>query len=637
MKYIYRFLLGVLLVSCMTSCSYLDIVPDERPTEDDAMEDFEAARRYLYSCYSFIPNPKTYQYELEYSGDEIISTLDTFLFSVFKRGNYTPSNTVISHWTTFYAGIRQCYMFLNNLDRVSNWPDEQTKTDYASQAKALIAYYHFRLCREYGPIILLRELGDLGTAVEDFAARSSYDECADFICQTLEEAAKGLPEVRSGREYGLFTSTSAYALIAEMRLFAASPLYNGNSEFYSDFRDKNGNPLISLEYDPNKWAVAKAAYEKAIQVARDNGYALYTNTSYNIGNSEPVDPTQHCLRYNLLEMGNSEIIMCDCRTEGKYDIQNASLPNAEPAAFGSHGPTLTMLDRFYTNNGLPIEVDPAFDMDGKMSIVTIDKEHANIGDEGKETLKQNLDREPRFYAWIAFQNGFYEVRSEPTGAYYTDESYQKYSDDKKSKLVCNFLIGGNSARGKTTASIRNTNYSWTCYLNKKGVNPGYAVTSQTQYPIQYPHVLIRLAGLYLGYAETCVETGDLETAKKYLNMVRQRAGIPTVEESWERIAQLPLTQDRLREIVRQERGIELYLEGYHVWDIRRWKVADKYLGIKDMALNTVATTMEEMVQMEETPYENKFVTPKNYLLPIPQDEINKNPNLIQNPGYDAAE
>lgn len=84
------------------------------------------------------------------------------------------------------------------------------------------------------------------------------------------------------------------------------------------------------------------------------------------------------------------------------------------------------------------------------------------------------------------------------------------------------------------------------------------MTTSLQTPYFYPWPVIRLADLYLGYAEACVEVNDLETAKTYLNKVRERAGIPDVETSWSGIA--ALTQDKMRDIVRQERMVELYLE-----------------------------------------------------------------------------
>ena len=638
MKYLYRISLFILFIASIISCDYLDIVPDERPTDEEAMKDYEAARRYLYSCYSYLPRANNLSDNMELlTADELISTTDNFKFFDFMRGNYTPSNPILSHWTQFYNGIRHCYLFLENIDRVSNWPSADVKLDFESQGKFLIAYYHYRLCREYGPIILLDRIGDLGTPVGEYKARSSYDACVEFICETLEEAAEGLPATRSGRDYGLFTSTAAYALSAKMRLFAASPLYNGNSEYYSDFKDADGNPLIAINYDSQKWETAKAALKKAIDFAHSNGYNLYRNTTYNEGNLEPLDPTQHCLRNIMIEAGNPEIIMADCRSEYYWDVQNASFPYSRNVTFSSHGPSLTMLDRFYTKNGLPINVDPEFDFVGKHDIVVVDEEHRQVAEIGQQTLKMNLDREPRFYAWVGFQGGFYELKSESSGEFSKDLSYQKYSDSEKSKLVCNFLIGGNCSRGKTVSSIRSSDYSVTGYLNKKGANPAYALSNSGRIPPQYPWALLRMADLYLCYAEACVETNDLDEAKKYLNYVRERAGIPTVEKSWEQIAGQILTQELMRDIVRQERLIELYFEGHQFWDVRRWKIAEQYIGLRGKGFNTMATTMEEFVELYDIPYERHFSSPKNYLMPIPQDEINKNPNLIQNIGYDTAE
>ena len=135
----------------------------------------------------------------------------------------------------------------------------------------------------------------------------------------------------------------------------------------------------------------------------------------------------------------------------------------------------------------------------------------------------------------------------------------------------------------------------------------------------------------MAYAEACVETGDLETAKTYLNRVRERAGIPTVETSWNGVA--VLDQAKLRQIVRQERQIELYLENQNFWDMRRWLLAEKAFGKKAQGLNIEATNIDDFARLKEIAFERKFASPKNYLLPIPGQDINRNPKLVNNPGY----
>lgn len=94
-----------------------------------------------------------------------------------------------------------------------------------------------------------------------------------------------------------------------------------------------------------------------------------------------------------------------------------------------------------------------------------------------------------------------------------------------------------------------------------------------------------------------------------------------------------MTQDKLRDIVRQERMIEFYLENQNFWDMRRWKLAEKYFNNKAQGMNIEAATLEEYAKTEEVIFERKFESPTQYLLPIPISDVNKNENLVQNPGY----
>ena len=130
-------------------------------------------------------------------------------------------------------------------------------------------------------------------------------------------------------------------------------------------------------------------------------------------------------------------------------------------------------------------------------------------------------------------------------------------------------------RGKRT----DQEYSISGFGNKKGVVP-----SAEWNVIEYPFPLFRLAELYLNYAEALVELDRLSEAKVYLDKVRERAGIPSVDEAWDKYSTNPgyqNTQEGMREIVRAERMNELYLEGHKFFDIRRWKIAEQHCGMPD--------------------------------------------------------
>lgn len=639
--YIYLLLLSVMIGA--SSCNYLDVVPDEIDTEEDAFSDYSAVLNYLYSCYSYLPESRSGTSSLDLmTGDEVVTAFEHETFASFPKGNYSSSNTVISYWNTFFNGLRQCYLFLDNVDTVQD-PDftDELRTDFKAQVKFLIAYYHYMLIRCYGPVIIITGVEDVNQSSENYKSRTPLDDCVEFVCNLFDEAAADLPEVRSdASEFGLATSVAAKALKAKMLLYAASPLFNygGGSpsaemkSYYESLKNNDGTALMPLSYDANKWTECQTAMKEAIEAAESAGFSLYDTDDYSEdGNESPEDPYQHRLRWNIMDYstdgGNSEVIYADSRSEGYYGIQNKSMPFCSGCAWNGIAPTWAMLNRFYTRNGLPWNEDPETKGLDPLEIVTVDDAHADEAAVGEQTLQFNLNREPRFYAWVAFQGGYYEVTSASTlGAYASDPTY----DSEKRRLVCDFVLGGNCSRG-TTSSSRTNNYSPSGYLNKKGVSPDYSMTTSLQTPYFYPWPVIRLADLYLGYAEACVEVNDLETAKTYLNKVRERAGIPDVETSWSGVA--ALTQDKMRDIVRQERMVELYLENQNFWDMRRWLLAEDYFNTKAQGLNIDATSLAKFATLTEIDFERKFTSPTNYLLPIPNSDLNTNENLVNNPGY----
>ena len=635
------FLLSV--VTGISSCNYLDVVPDEIDTEEDAFSDYSAVLNYLYSCYSYLPESRSGTSSLDLmTGDEVVTAFEHETFASFPKGNYSSSNTVISYWNTFFNGLRQCYLFLENVDSVQD-PDftDALRTDFKAQVKFLIAYYHYMLIRCYGPVIIITGVEDVNQSAEIYKSRTSLDECVDFVCDMFDEAAADLPSVRSdASEFGLATSVAAKALKAKMLLYAASPLFNyggGNpsaemKSYYEALKNNDGTALMPLSYDANKWTECQTAMKEAIEAAESAGFSLYDTNDYTEdGNTSPEEPYQHRLRWNIMDYStggsNSEVIYADSRSEGYYGIQNKSMPYCSGCAWNGIAPTWAMLNRFYTKNGLPWDEDPETKDLDPLGIVTVDEAHADEAAVGEQTIQFNLNREPRFYAWVTFQGGYYEVTSANTlGAYSSDPTY----DSEKRRLVCDFVLGGNCSRG-TASSSRTNNYSPSGYLNKKGVSPDYSMTTSLQTPYFYPWPVIRLADLYLGYAEACVETNDLETAKTYLNKVRERAGIPDVETSWSGVA--ALTQDKMRDIVRQERMVEFYLENQNFWDMRRWLLAGEYFNTKAKGMNIDATSLVKFATLTEIDFERKFTSPTNYLLPIPNSDLNTNENLVNNPGY----
>jgi hypothetical protein len=153
----------------------------------------------------------------------------------------------------------------------------------------------------------------------------------------------------------------------------------------------------------------------------------------------------------------------------------------------------------------------------------------------------------------------------------------------------------------------------------------------------YPWPELRIADLYLLYAEALVETGDTGEATFWLNKVRARAGFPDgVVQDWADHTNRPseaTTQDGLRRIIRQERTNELMFEGQRFWDMRRWKTAREQLDRKTISGWTVDQEAPEGYYNKRVLFIMSFVSPRDYLWPLKEYDLVVNPNLVQNPGW----
>jgi len=138
-------------------------------------------------------------------------------------------------------------------------------------------------------------------------------------------------------------------------------------------------------------------------------------------------------------------------------------------------------------------------------------------------------------------------------------------------------------------------------------------------------MVIRLPEMYLTYAEAAFELNqNLDTALDYLNRVRTRAGMPPATE---------LTE----ELIRRERRVEFAFENLRFYDIKRWDLGSEVfngqvLGVRRGTVDTqtgeVTWTGDHIILEERT-----HLPERNYLLPIPQREMDANPEMTQNTGY----
>lgn len=146
-------------------------------------------------------------------------------------------------------------------------------------------------------------------------------------------------------------------------------------------------------------------------------------------------------------------------------------------------------------------------------------------------------------------------------------------------------------------------------------------------------ILIRYADVLLMNAEARIELNQgLDLAVARINLVRERATMPKLENSGYTAADLS-NQSKMREIVQQERTVELAVEGLRIYDIKRWKIAEKLIKGPVEGLTYIDYKTNKPVTFFWETRVRIFTPERDYLFPIPAAERLINPNLTQNPGY----
>jgi hypothetical protein len=365
----------------------------------------------------------------------------------------------------------------------------------------------------------------------------------------------------------------------------------------------------------------------ALQLANENNVKLYEFNGIvpvfdTLDIKQPEVKALYNYRYMFTERWNSELIWGNSNpvANGQWWTLQAASMMINPEASANEGawqwtsPTIQAAEAYYTKNGLPIDEDLTFKYANRYSLTRVtdaDKYHAMTG---STVMIPNLHlgREPRFYASIGFDKGIYRTWG------------QKW----------NLLM----KKGEMYGRRGNTNdYVITGYVLKKVCHPNSEGNSYNKL-VTYPWPIIRLAELYLNYAEAYNEYyGPDQKVYDALNKVRVRSGVPTVEEAWENaaVAKTPnkhKTPEGLREIIQQERRIEMAFEGHRNFDVRRWKEADKYFNIPVTGWSVDGSTTTTFYILK-TVGQRSFITPRDYLHPIKYNEMIVNSNLVQNPGW----
>lgn len=591
-KYNYIALLAISLLLLAGCKKYLDQVPNDRITIEQVFQKKGPSEQYLANIYNYIPDESN-QWEGNPWGansDELDATWSKYPTYGLNIGNMSAGNVLFDRWGTYYRGIRSATYFINHIDNnaeILAVDGQQLIDQYKAEARFLRAFFYTLLMRQYGPVVLVgeEEIAADAPAEAMQLPRSPYDSCVEYVVSELDKAAAVLPRVPSSNgqesdiQYGRATVGMALAVKARLLLYAASPLYNGDTEMAS-LKNQDGRSLINQTYDQQKWKRAADAAKAVIDLGL---YSLYKDPG-----NDPVKSYQGV----FIQAWNSEqIFNRKGNGLGTWDVH--CMPR-QAGGWCGMGVTQQQVDAYFMSDGKPITNSALYSETGFTTV------------NGVPVFNMYINREPRFYASVTYNNSFFQ------------------GGTMTSSRAITFYAG--SPNGKNGHP---TDWTRTGYLIRKNVAPQTnAGSGGNGQQFQRPICLLRLAEVYLNYAEALNEYSPGNTdILQYVNLIRTRAGIPTYGS-----ANLPVpgSQAEMRNLIWQERRVELAFESQRWFDIRRWKIAPQVMGpMYGMNINKDDNSFYTRVVASD----HKFLTPASYWFPISQYDIDRSKLVVQNPGW----
>lgn len=528
-------------------------------------------------------------------------------------GAYNPTSMPdkFKRWANYYAAIRACNLFLSKIDNVPVDPEQYMSTEEVRsrmkyEAVCLRAFFYAELVRWYGGVPIITKVLDRDSP-ELYSARANLAEIQKFITDECDTAAAHLPARQTGADYMRVTSGMAKAVKARLLLHLASPLFNSNEA-------GEASPWSWGNYDANRWKVAADAAKAVMDHKDEAGAQVYSL----VVRTEPANyfPSNVTYPGSMAAMGWFNVFITRVNTEyilgyGRKGLTNEldkwQLPGAmQRAGDASYTlPTYNYAACFENKDGIPVyQTDeygvPLLDANGQFIVNPAS---------GFDPQKPYDNRDSRFYHSLW------------------------YNGSRFSGITFNTWRGEDGSFGQEFLN----GYAHTGLFLRKFMDPKNITinNSGTQGQTNHSFPVYRFVEMLLNYAEAMNEflpDGAARTeAIQALDLIRTRAAMPNVATTFTRNGWNINNQQHMRKFIRNERRIELAFEDHRFFDIRRWKIGEQTQKVvyEHDVFKKLNGTFEYSIRV----WERRVFEPKHNLLPLPQSEVNNNPNIEQNPGW----
>ncbi|MBQ3690997.1 MAG: RagB/SusD family nutrient uptake outer membrane protein [Bacteroidales bacterium] len=604
------YMIPLLAAGLMTACDDMFEPAIENNSELESVYDSPKRLQGLIGqVYSIVGSVYQTSPNSDLATDDIISNQDGSGAKVMATGGWTSQYNLVSNWNSCYDAIHYCNLVIDVIDKVTfveadPVANKMFADHFKAEALAYRALFHFKALEAHagyvgGTLMGIPIHDKLETEGNYIQTRSSFTDCVNFIMNDFTEALKYLPYEFA--EYKTQESVPANLVEAYKKDNGEVDLTLINRVYGKHNFGKINGKIVEAVKSQFELMIASPAYQDANtgytwENAAKDAYLVLQHANKGPNNLDKEGffwyDDSKVKDFKRAEEIHNELLWHDFNDGESNSMEKTSFP---PSLYGNGNlnPTQNLVDAFPMANGYPIsdEVNSNYDPENPFA-----------------------NRDPRLAKYIVYNGNTIGNKNTAISVVMPQEGEKN-------------IDANNQENNKSTR---------TGYYLKKLLRSSVNLDPSNSTTQKHLGARIRYTEILLNYAEAANEVagpkglvGDADfSAYDAIKAIRARAGITDVAY----LDECATDKDKFRELIRNERRLELCFENHRFWDLRRWKVDLSKLNEPAKGLvitkNADQTLSYKTIDVEERGYKDY-----QYYGPIPYGECVKFPELQQNQGW----